>query len=89
MKFPSEAEIRNLVTVGVGVVPEVGQALGGVIKVLWKDDTQDVLFHQMKEYVDKLIPDLIAQERMKQIELRLEGLQKVLKEYQKTKSHLP
>ena len=78
-------DFRDIVIGIVGKVPEAGEALAGVTSFLWKQEgTEDDVFQQMKEYVDALVPELIAQERATQLAQRLAGLHAVLKDYNGT-----
>jgi Na+-translocating ferredoxin:NAD+ oxidoreductase RnfG subunit len=80
-QHPTEAKTREALTGLMGAIPDVGTALGGVVKFLWKDPTNDELFKQMKAYVDALVPDSITSERLKQQKYGLDGLTSDLKGY--------
>ena len=65
---------RTIVTTGISQIPEVGEVLGGLTKLLWKDPSNDKLFDKMKLYVLKLVPDSITGERIDQLKGSLHGL---------------
>jgi hypothetical protein len=68
--FQSSLDYRSFVTGIVGSVPGAGSALSGTVKLLWKDNSSSSLFDQMKDYVDRLVPELISQDhsnRLKQL----------------------
>jgi hypothetical protein len=85
VKFQKETDYRTMLTMATSMVPEVGQVLSGVIKLLWEDKTPDSLFGQMKEYVDRLVPALIAKDKVGRLEGRIEGLQNLMRDYNNTK----
>ncbi len=59
-------------------LPEGGGAVGGLLSgvtdYLWKDKTSDALFEQMKAYVKKLVPEMIAQEHYDNLGSLLDGM---------------
>jgi hypothetical protein len=78
-------DFRALVLGVVGNVPKAGSALQGLAGFFWKQDTEaSAVFDQMKTYVDTLVPELIARERVIELEHRLVGLHQVLNDYNRT-----
>jgi hypothetical protein len=78
-------DFRALVLGVVGNVPEAGSALQGLAGFFWKQDSEaSAVFDQMKAYVDTLVSELIAHERVTQLEQQLAGLHQVLKDYNRT-----
>ncbi len=82
---------RDVVIGLVGHIPEAGSALQEVTGFLWKapDSEASAVFDQMKAYVDELVPELIAQERVRELEQRLAGLHHVLRDYNRTSYGTP
>jgi hypothetical protein len=80
-RFISNPDVRNLIAGTAGAVPTIGSLLGGVIRVLWKDNSQEALFDQMKNYVDRLIPDMIAREHVDNLRKQVDGLRGALTRY--------
>ena len=79
--FQKKTDLRGMVTMALSGVPEVGSALSGVAKLLWPDDSQDVLFNQMKSYVDQLVPELIAQQKVTTLDTYLDGFHANMRNY--------
>jgi jacalin-like lectin domain-containing protein len=78
-------DFRALVLGVVGNTPKAGSALQGLAGFFWKQDTEaSAVFDQMKAYVDTLVPELIARERVIELEKKLVGLHQVLKDYNRT-----
>ncbi len=82
VKFQKGDEIRNMVTMAAAGVPEIGQILSGTLKLFWEDTGPSDLFNQMKAYVDRLVPGLIAQQHVQDLENTLAGLINVMNNYQ-------
>ncbi len=93
-KFEASTDYRSFVAGIVSMAPSValegvplvsslpiGGMLSGLVKVLWKDNSQSDLFDQMKEYVDKLIPDMIAREHVNNLKNRVEGFRLAFRRY--------
>ena len=75
---------QKLVVLGAKEVEEVGSVLGPLLDAFFnsqKDDPNKQLFNQMKEYVDKLVPELIAQEKDSDMQNELEGLRHQLDQF--------
>jgi carbonic anhydrase len=79
-------DFRELVIGAVGEIPEAGTALSLITSFIWPEPESEssAVFDQMKAYVDQLVPELIAQERATQLEQRLAGLHRVLRDYNRT-----
>jgi hypothetical protein len=72
---------RTIDTTALGAIPVVGGPLSALAKALWKDTTSDSLFDQMKNYVNTVVPELLAKEFGDSLERKVEGIQKVLRNY--------
>lgn len=57
-----------------------------MIKFLWKDNSQEQLFDQMKAYVDRVVPEAISQEFVDSLKRRVDGLRTIAKNYSKTEN---
>jgi hypothetical protein len=78
-------DFRTLVLGLVGATPDAGSALQGLAGFFWKQDSEaSAVFDQMKAYVDTLVSELIARDRVIQLEQRLAGLHNVLNDYNRT-----
>src|SRR5256885_1383878 len=66
--FVSSPDYRSFVAGVAGSAPEVGSALGGIVKVLWQDPGPGSLFEQMKDYVNVVVPELISAEHAQMLE---------------------
>jgi hypothetical protein len=79
-------DFRQAVLTLIGQVPDAGSSLKAVTGFLWKEEGSEAsdVFAQMKDYVDQLVPELIAQERARDLEKRLAGLHQILKDYNGT-----
>jgi hypothetical protein len=64
----------------VGKLP-IGALVGGVTALLWPDPTPDALFNQMKDYVDKVVPQAITDEHITDLKGNVEGLKTSLDAY--------
>ena len=82
---PQLSRVRMIAPAALGAVPEVGAILKAVAGFLLPDDnTPEAAFDQMRKYVDKLVPELISQEHVTQLQHHVTGLNKVLKDYNET-----
>ena len=72
---------RAIDTTALGAIPVVGGPLSALAKALWKDTTSDSLFDQMKNYVNTVVPELLAKEFADSLERKVVGIQKVLRNY--------
>ncbi len=76
---------RTIVVALSGAVPKVGGLVSGAIKFLWKDvDNYSAVFDQMREYVDKLIPEMISREHVHKLEQHVSGLRSAANNYVRT-----
>jgi hypothetical protein len=73
--------LKDLVAGIAGSVPEVGSALKGLVSFLWPAG-QSTIFEQMRSYVEALMKELIAQERVIDLDKRLNGIYNNLNDYQ-------
>jgi|GEM_PF-7062046 len=73
---------RDIVTTGLKLVPDVGSVLSGAVSFLWKDPKPDRLFDELVTYVNKLVPESITAERVKQQDYDVKGLRGLLQKYQ-------
>jgi hypothetical protein len=73
--------LKDLVAGIAGNVPEVGSALKGLVSFLWPSG-QLTIFAQMRSYVEALMRELIAQERVIDLDKRLTGIYNNLDAYQ-------
>jgi hypothetical protein len=58
----------------VGAIPTVGGPLGALTKFLWKDGQPNSLFNQMKDYVDKLVPEALTDAKLTDMQHRLKAI---------------
>jgi hypothetical protein len=65
----------------LGAIPSVGGALKGIVEALWKDTSQETLLKEMKDYVDRLVPELLTNERLTEMENRLKDIKDTLDTY--------
>ncbi len=73
--------VRTIVTTAVGVIPDVGKPLSALVQALWKDKTSDSMFDQMKDYVEKLVPELLTKDFQARLGEHLTGINNVLENY--------
>ena len=84
-----EWDLKALILGGIGSIPDVGSMLAGIVGFFWPDDSASAVFELLKQYVDVLVPGLINQEYISELEKRLEGIRGVLKDYQDTSFGTP
>jgi hypothetical protein len=65
-------------------VPVVGDVLKEYTKAIWKDPGPRQLFKQMKDYVDKMVPELISDQHITDLREGVEGVNNALKAYDDT-----
>ncbi|QBD79663.1 hypothetical protein EPA93_28270 [Ktedonosporobacter rubrisoli] len=68
-------------TTGLKFVPYVGSILGGLVSILWPSSKEDV-WEDIREKVEKLIDEKIAQRTYNEIKNALKGLHNNIDEYQ-------
>jgi hypothetical protein len=71
--------------------PYVGGAISGVIGFFWPDSEHDpyAVWNEVKQYVLDLVRELISQEKLHDLEYKLEGIRKTLVDYQNTSLGVP
>jgi hypothetical protein len=74
--------VRTIETTALAAIPVVGGPLSALAKALWKDTTSDSLFDQMKNYVNTVVPELLAKEFGDSLERKVRGIQRVLRNYE-------
>ncbi|SEF71563.1 delta endotoxin, N-terminal domain [Bryocella elongata] len=84
VNFQQGADYRGLVSGVVGTVPAVGSALSGVTKVLWQDNSQQQLMDALVDYVNRVVPGMIAQEHARILQEHVAGLRSLLNDYNQT-----
>jgi hypothetical protein len=75
------AKVRDAATGLMAAIPDYGGALSGVVKFLWEDPTPDAVFEQMKDYVNKLVPQMISDERKRVLSSLINGMRADLGSY--------
>jgi Ricin-type beta-trefoil lectin domain-like len=78
----ASALMRTIIIGIAGKIPEIGSGLGPLLTLLWPDDSQTRIWEQMKNYVSALVGELIAQQQLNALWLKLAGLRNVLKTYE-------
>ncbi|MET1004290.1 MAG: insecticidal delta-endotoxin Cry8Ea1 family protein [Propionibacteriaceae bacterium] len=71
---------KTVVTTGLGMIPEVGELLSGLVDIFWPASKEDVwgeIRDQVEALINQKLSDLVAQETASD----LAGLDKVLKVY--------
>jgi len=81
-------DYRGMVTGAIGLTPEVGGALSFAASILWADNSDQELFDQIVDYVNKLVPALIAQEHVRLLQGHVAGLRKIVYDYKHTSNQL-
>ena len=81
-------DYRGMVTGAIGLTPEVGGALSFATSILWADNSDQELFDQIVDYVNKLVPALIAQEHVRLLQQHVAGLRQIVRDYKQTSNPL-
>jgi delta endotoxin, N-terminal domain len=82
--FTPGPDYRSLVSGAIGATPAIGSALSGITKFLWSDDSQQQVFNALVAYVNQVVPGMIAQEHVQQLQQHVVGLRAVLNDYNQT-----
>jgi hypothetical protein len=82
--LPSLIETTDLIRVGVigvvGMIPEVGRALGTIIGFFWKDTTLSDMWSQMQSYVEARIKSALLEKTLDEMKREIKGeLEKINK----------
>lgn len=82
----SSTELIRTAVIGiVGLVPEVGSGLKFMLGILWPaENTGMLVWDQMKRFVTELMREVIAEERVIDLNKRLVGLRNTLDTYEST-----
>jgi hypothetical protein len=89
-EFKGSPDYRHLVAGIVGSVPgligagPLGSALHGLTLFLWPDNSSEEVFQAMVDYVNKLVPELISQERIHTLQEHVQGLKEIVADYDDT-----
>lgn len=81
--------LRDIVAGIAGTVPELGSALKNLVQFFWPQNAMTSVWAQMKEYINALVRELIAKERVVQLEQRLDGIRSNINDYMKTSYGTP
>jgi hypothetical protein len=74
-EFKGSTDYRNLVA---------GSAVSELTLLLWPDNSQEQLFQAIVDYVNRVVPGMIAQEHILLLEQNVQGLKKLVKDYDRT-----
>lgn len=76
--LPSLVETNNMVRTGVigivGMIPDVGKALGAVIGFFWKDTTLSDMWSQMQSYVEARIKSALLAKTLEDMRLEVKSV---------------
>ncbi|KAI1132596.1 hypothetical protein F5Y10DRAFT_292979 [Nemania abortiva] len=73
---------KALVSKGLALVPEVGSILSGLVGFLWPDkDKPQLRWDQISKGVEKIVKDLIAEDKVKQLARKTESLYELIRKY--------
>ncbi|KAI0112276.1 hypothetical protein GGR51DRAFT_61916 [Nemania sp. FL0031] len=73
---------KALVSKGLGLVPEVGGILSGLVGFLWPDkDKPQLRWDQISKGVEKIVLGLIAQDKVKELARKTESLYELIRKY--------
>ncbi|KAI8943989.1 hypothetical protein F4801DRAFT_595287 [Xylaria longipes] len=76
------AIFKALVSEGLDFVPEVGAVLSGLVGFLWPDkDKPQLRWDQISKGVEKIVADLIAKDKVKQLAQKSESLYELIRKY--------
>ena len=78
-------EMRTCLLGAMGLVPEVGGVIKGVVGLFWTEaDKMGDIWNQMKSYVDERIRELLLESRLETLNDMIEGITSLLKELDET-----
>jgi hypothetical protein len=81
MSFDWNNALENEIAGGLGMVPEVGALLSALVYILWPKSQEDI-WGEIKDQVEQLVDQKIANEVYQQVQEDLQGLQNVMGRYQ-------